>query len=423
MKNLIYIFGFVVFVCGCNQASPKINATEDSLNYYPPSPAGIDQQEFRQYHRTVSAFFDSTLVNKGFNGSILIAKEGNIIYEKYVGFRDLRSKDAITDTTSFHLASTSKPFTAMALLRMVQEGKLSLNDSLTKFFPGFPYPGVTVKMLLNHRSGLPNYVHFVEESKKWDKKKYMTNEDLLQFMYREKPMRSFPPDKRFSYSNTNYALLAMIIEKISGMAFPDYMKTHLFEPLQMTHTFVFTQKDSLTATPSFEANGRFWPNDFLEYTYGDKNVYSTPKDMLKWDQALYTDQFINKTLLDSAFAPYSFEKPGIHNYGLGWRMLLMPNGKKVIYHFGRWHGFTPAFARLTDEKVTIIILGNKFNRNIYNAAHLSYDLFGDYMQKHSSEEDEAEPAQSKKKVVAEKKKEKKPIKPAPAKTKSAKKKK
>jgi hypothetical protein len=102
--------------------------------------------------------------------------------------------------------------------------------------------------------------------------------------------------------------------------------------------------------------------------------------MLKWDQALYTGQFIRQSLLDSAFMPNSNETRSIHNYGLGWRLLMLPNDKKVVYHFGRWHGFTPAFARLIDEKATIIILGNKFNRNIYNTAHKAYDIFGRYGQ-------------------------------------------
>src|SRR4030095_12073824 len=108
----------------------------------------------------------------------------------------------------------------------------------------------------------------------------------------------------------------------------------------------------------------------------------------KFDQALYTDQVIRKSLLDSAFAPYSFERKSIHNYGLGWHLLMMPNGQKVIYHFGRWHGFNAAFARLIDEKVTIIITGNKFSYTIYNAAHKCYDIFGDYGQGLKNDEED-----------------------------------
>jgi CubicO group peptidase (beta-lactamase class C family) len=277
-----------------------------------------------------------------------------------------------------HIASSGKTFTAMALLRLVQENKLSLDDSLQKFFPGFPYEGVTVKTLLNHRSGLPNYLYFMDAEKK--NLRYATNNDVLNFLMTKKPNRSFRPDTRFSYSNTNFVMIALLIENISGKTFPAFMKENVFDPLQMKNTYVFSLADTLKAVSSFNAYGGLWQNDMMEGTYGDKNIYSTPQDMLKWDQALYTEQFLSKTLLDSAFKPYSNERPSVHNYGLGWRMLNLPNGKKVIYHFGRWHGFNAAFARLTDEKVTIVILGNKYNSRIYKAATKSYDLFGNYLQ-------------------------------------------
>ncbi len=391
MKNILYIIALLTIVCGCNTGLSEKTTPEDSLEYYPPTPAPLSKNEFRQYHRLLSAWFDSLLIKRGFNGGILVARNGTVLYEKYAGKIDLRKSDSLTDSAALHIASTTKTFTGIAILRMVQENKLSLSDSIQKFFPELPYPGVTVKMLLNHRSGLPNYIYFIPNSK-WDKKIYVTNQDVLNLLYTEKPKRSFPPDKNFSYSNTNYVLLALIIEKLSGQSFPAYMKSKFFEPLQMKHTYVFTQADSATATPSFNYNNSFWENDFLELTYGDKNIYSTPRDLLKWDQALYTDQLVRKTLLDSAFMPYSLERPSVHNYGLGFRMLLIPNGKKVIYHFGRWHGFNAAFSRLTDEKVTIIILGNKFTRNIYTTATLSYDLFGNYQRgRHPYQEDPLSP--------------------------------
>lgn len=385
----------------CNSSSDKKNPVEDSLQYYPPTPQSMSKEEFRMYYRKLSDFFDTSLLQSGFNGGILIAKNGNVIYEKYKGRIDLRKPDTITANTPFHIASTSKTFTAIAILRLVQEGKLSLNDSITKFFPELPYPGITVKMLLNHRSGLPNYLYFMSNNKwgilpdgKWNRQ-MATNYDMLKMLCEKKPDPTGRPDGRFNYSNTNYALLALIVEKASGQSFPDFMKEKIFKPLQMNNSFVFTLRDSLTATPSFTAGGTYWNNDFLDATYGDKNIYSTPGDMLKWDQALYTNQLLSQPLLDSAFKPYSFEKPGIHNYGLGWRLQLLPNGKKVIYHFGKWHGNNAAFARLTDEKATIIILGNRFNRNIYNTAHLCYDIFGDYLQRRQTDDDESPEAPDK----------------------------
>jgi CubicO group peptidase (beta-lactamase class C family) len=392
LKTFLYTFAIIALTLhGCNQVAParkeETVKTEDSLQYYPPTPGTLDKQEFRHYVRVLNNFFESNLLSRNFNGSILIAKNGVPLFEKYVGYSDLRTKDPLTDSTPIHIASTSKTFTAIALLRLVQEGKLSLEDSIQKFFPGLPYQGVTVKMLLNHRSGLPNYVYFMEKAK-WDKTKQVTNNDMLQVLYTEQPGKYYQAGKRFSYSNTNFVLLAMIIEKVTGTPFPQFMQQKFFSPLQMKHTFVFTLADMGRVISSYNYNNTVWDNDFLEGTYGDKNVYSTPRDLLKWDQALYTDQLIRKSLMDTAFTPYSNERPSVHNYGLGFRMLNLRNGKKVIYHFGRWHGFNSAFARLTEEKATIIILGNKFNRNIYSVAHKAYDLFGNYEQNPNDDDDE-----------------------------------
>jgi CubicO group peptidase (beta-lactamase class C family) len=181
------------------------------------------------------------------------------------------------------------------------------------------------------------------------------------------------------------------------------MQQKFFGPLGMKHTYIFTMKDSLTATQSYSPNGTLWHYDCLEGTYGDKNLYTTPEDLLKWDQAFYTEQLINKRLQDSAFTPYSLERPSMHNYGLGWRLLMIPNGKKVIYHNGRWHGFNAAFARLTDEKVTIIILGNKYNSKIYTAARDAYDIFGDYRQTHDRDDEETDTNEPRSKKEAHRK--------------------
>lgn len=392
-KNLLY-FCIIIFIAACNAVSRDKRTEDDSLQYYPPTPVSLKKNEFRQYYRQLSVFFDTILLTKGFNGGILIAKNGSVIYEKYSGKTDLRKNDTITASTPMHIASTSKTFTGIATLRLVQEGKLLLTDTITKFFPGFPYTGITIQMLLNHRSGLPNYLYFISNYKldkradgKWNRK-YGSNQEVLKILIQKKPDPTGKPGARFNYCNTNFVLLALIIEKLTGKTYPEYMQEKWFAPLQMSSSFVFTLKDTLTATPSFTPTGTYWGYDYFDATYGDKNIYSTPRDLLKWDQALYSGQLIRPALLDSAFAPYSFEKPSVHNYGLGWRLQLLPNGKKVIYHFGKWHGFNAAFARLTDEKATIIILGNKFTRTIYTAAHLCYDLFGDYQQRQVPDSDE-----------------------------------
>lgn len=393
MKNILLALALLTLLNSCNNSTPTAEKTADTA-YKAPVPGALPEKEMRHYKSVLTSFFDSMLLGRGFSGGILVAKNGTVIYESYAGFADVGHKIPITDTSSIHIASTSKTFMAVAILGLVQDSLISLEDSIQRFFPGLPYPGVTVKMLLNHRSGMPNYLYFMSEGN-WDKSKQVTNADVLNALYTEKPPRSFTPGKRFSYSNTNFVLLAMIMEKVTGIPYPQYMQMKYFSPLRMEHTFVFTLEKMGQTIPSFNYNGTVWDNDFLEGTYGDKNIYSTPQDLLKWDQALYTDQLLKKQWLDSAFAPYSLERPSIHNYGLGFRMLMMPNGKKVIYHFGRWHGYNAAFARLMDEKATVIILGNKFNRNIYNTAHKCYDIFGNYMQGNEGEEEGEAPPEPK----------------------------
>ena len=406
-KMNLFIFMLALLFWGCRYNAGNKNETDDSLEYYPPTPAELGKQEFRHYHRLLQNFFDTSLLKSGFNGAILIAKNGSPVYEKYSGLIDIRKKASINEYTSFHVASTSKTFTAIAILQLVQQGRISLQDSLQKFFPRFPYKGITVKMLLNHRSGLPNYLYFMSNFKwgmnekgKWNHQ-YATNEDVLKMIIEKMPDPTGSPDTKFNYCNTNFVLLALIIEKITGKSYPDYLQQQIFGPLHMNHTYVFQLKDSLTATPSFTNNGTLWNFDFLDATYGDKNIYTTPRDLLKWDQALYSNFLINTSLLDSAFAPYSFEKPGIHNYGLGWRLQLLPNGKKIVYHFGKWHGSNAAFARLIDAKATIIIIGNRFNRIIYDAALLCYDFFGDYQQRKIETIEETESVSNKEQLIKE----------------------
>ena len=140
---------------------PKV----DTLRKVSSNVGKLSTKEYTFYHDLLKKYFDARLLHKGFNGGILVAKNGVIVYEDYQGFRDLRLKDSLTPETPMHIASASKTFTGMAILQLVQQGKLALQDTLGKFFPGFPYPGVTVKTLLNHRSGLPNYIHYLDTMK------------------------------------------------------------------------------------------------------------------------------------------------------------------------------------------------------------------------------------------------------------------
>jgi CubicO group peptidase (beta-lactamase class C family) len=182
-------------------------------------------------------------------------------------------------------------------------------------------------------------------------------------------------DRDFNYCNTNYALLALIIEQVSGMKYSQYLEKTFFTPIGMQHTFVFSPEMENSVLPSYNWKAKKEPFTYLDGVYGDKNIYSTPRDMLKWDSILTYGSLFKSETLEAAYTGYSNEKRGIKNYGLGWRMYVYPNNKKIIYHNGWWHGNNTFFSRMIDDSITIIVLGNKFNKHIYDARKL-YTLLG-----------------------------------------------
>ncbi len=385
---IIFLFTtFILLSCGSSPESDKATdstAQKIRLIILPP-PAPLSKIETERIKVACEKWYDTVLAPKGFYGGMLVAKNGNIIFEKYNGTSHYGGTDAISDTTSLHIASVTKTFTAMAVLKLWQDAKLNIDDEFSNYFPQFNYPGVTVRSLLNHRSGLPNYTHYLTHIG-WDITKPVTNVDVLNTLISHKAslIDIAPPNTKFSYCNTNYALLALLIEKVAGVPYSNYLNTTFFAPLQMKNTFVYNLADSLKVTPSFDWKGRLIPFNFLDAVYGDKNIYTTPQDLLIWDRALSSNEIFTNQILDQAYKPYSNEKPGVKNYGLGWRMNIYDNTKKMIFHNGWWHGSNAVFIRLIPEKATIIVIGNKFTRAIYHARVLA-NIFGDY---YSAEEEE-----------------------------------
>jgi CubicO group peptidase (beta-lactamase class C family) len=385
---VIFITVFLLFSCQSvnkkaeNEA--KNNTAISIINL--PTPLPIAKAEAERLNKACEHWFDSALLLRGFNGGMIVAKNGNIVFEKYAGTGHLPGTDFITAITPLHIASVSKTFTAMAVLKLFQDGKLHIDEELSKYIKNFNYPGVTIRSLLSHRSGLPNYLYFME-ALGWDKTKTATNEDVLNLLITKKAVLKniAPPNTHFTYCNTNYALLALLIENVSGKKYADYIHQTFFEPLQMKNSFVYNHNDSLKVNLSYDWRGRLIPLNYLDAVYGDKNIYTTPQDLLIWDRALSSGKIFNTETLELAYAPYSNEKPGIKNYGLGWRMNIYPDGKKMIYHNGWWHGSNAAFIRLLKENATIIVVGNKFTSAVYHAKILC-DLFGDYYN--GEEEDE-----------------------------------
>ena len=381
-----------LFLMACNSNEEK-QAADTVIYKRVESFTGLSDQSKQYYYDQILPLYEKQLTSKGFNGSILMAKNGEIVFEDYRGYINLKTKEPITSSSTFHIASVSKTFTAMTILRLMEQGKIQLDDPVSKYLPGFPYQAVTVKNLLSHRSGLPKYELFLAGTRsyvtrkknrkgRWIKKTiiikdpvrltgFSNNYDVLNYLINKKPAVESSPNRRYSYCNTNYALLAIIIEKITGKSYPQFMKDSVFKPLGLENTYVFSIKDTGRYIPSYKYNNAPYPLEKLDCIYGDKNIYSTVRDLLQWDKALYQGKFISAETLSMSFEPLSNETRGFRNYGLGWHLYIKPPEPAIVYHNGWWHGNNAVFRRLISDTATIIVLGNKFNSNIWRAGNMS----------------------------------------------------
>jgi len=391
MRCFILAHFFLIFY-SCQSQHPEKAAELRYPSVNPVAPvAHLSQKEKDYYAARIEPLYEKMLLRTGFNGEILMAKNGDVVFEDYHGTINFKTHEPITSNSVFHVASVSKTFTAMTVLRLMEQKKLDINDLVSKYLPGFPYPGVTIKHLLSHRSGLPEYLHFLDpttvivsrkknKSGRWvttrkvvrnvtDDQSFMTNEGLLQYLIEKHPP-ALPPGRAFNYCNTNFALLALIVEKVTQEPFPQYMKDSVFNRLGLKDTYIFSYHDVSNYIPSYSGS-RPWMLEKPDLVYGDKNVYTNVRDLLAWDQALYNGSVVSQATLDMAYTPYSNEKRSKHNYGLGWHLLINPPNPEVVYHNGKYHGNNAVFLRLTSDMATLIILGNKYNGNIYKAKDLS----------------------------------------------------
>ncbi len=377
--------GFVVF-CDCKSSSHEGERIGSDAPVMPQESDfdfnNLPEEKITEYSEEVKAAYEKLLVRRGFNGAVLVAKNGVVLLEDYKGITNPRTKEPITAETSFHVASVSKTFTGTTIMKLAEENRLSLDNTIQQYFPRMPYKGVTIRMLLCHRSGLPNYLYFMEKVGRPTAR--FTNEDVINYMIRSKPSASYLPNKRFQYCNTNYVLLASIIERVTGMSFPQYMRDSVFMPLGLEHTYVFSSRDVASYVPTYAGNWRAYPMDKMDCTYGDKNIYSTVRDLFEWDKALYMENFVTKQTLEKAFTPTSFETRSKHNYGLGWR-LLIDKSDTLVYHNGKWHGTNAAFARFIQDTTTVIVLGNKYNTAIYKSKHIASAITGNKDEDEDSE--------------------------------------
>lgn len=348
MKKLFPLFFIVLFACNQKvKVQPAVQQMDEYLT-------GL-----QKYYR--------------FNGNVLVAENGTIIFQKSYGSANFDTDRMLNDSSVFELASVSKQFTATGILLLIDKGKLSLTDSLRKFFPELPYSNITIRHMLTHTSGLPDYFWLMIE--KWDKTKIAFNNDMISFLAKEKPPTAFEPGKKWEYSNTAYVILASIIEKVSGQSFSDFMTENIFQPLGMKYTRIYNTRRSLKDTipnyaygfnyndslkkyvlPDNDTNTRFVI--YMDGLQGDGIVNSTTGDLLKWDRAVKNHSLLKEETQNEMVKGQAIIDT-IKNTTYGYGVFVEKNDfGNILSHSGGWPGYTTSIARNTDKDQTYIVLSN-----------------------------------------------------------------
>lgn len=322
--------------------------------------------------RLLDSLFSSLYQKEKFNGNVLIAEQGKPIFEKSYGIAEEKTKRPLNVESVFELASVSKQFTAMGIVLLHKKGKLNYDDKISKYIPELAfYEGITVRNLLNHTSGLPDYMELFEE--KWDSNQFATNEDIIKLFAKYQPKLEFSPNEKFEYSNTGYALLGSIIERVSKQSFGDFLKSAIFKPLKMSKTLVYRSRfkpqkidnyalgyvlDSLGNKELLDNRGKTYYTYYLDGVVGDGMVNSTIGDLLKWDRALYTNKLVNDEDKKLIFSGVVTSNGKNTNYGFGWIVPEILKYGKRVNHSGGWAGYVTFIERHLDNDKTIIILQN-----------------------------------------------------------------
>lgn len=313
----------------------------------------------------------------GFNGNMLVAKNGKILYEKAIGWADYLHRDSLKINSEFELASITKTFTGTAIMQLVEAGKLKLSDDVKKFYPNFPYDGITVELLLSHRSGMMNYVYFIDDiwrKEKRNMKKGVSNQEVMQVIADKKPNPYTKPNRLFHYNNSNFMVLGAIIEKVTGQRFSQYMMEHVFKPAGLKHTHVYSTTEYEKIPVDVVGHDRTWrysvAQNFLDGPVGDKGIYSTLHDLVLYDKYLKNGKLLTQNSLDSAYKGRNKAINGHFNYGYGWRMFDGDKGRKVVYHTGWWHGFRHIYVRDFQQDIVVIFLGNLTNGSLMHLDEL-----------------------------------------------------
>lgn len=333
-------------------------------------------------YQKIDSFLVSLSTTVKFNGNVLIAEKGKAVYKKSFGLANEDTRQKLNENSIFELASVSKQFTAMAIVILKEQGKLNYEDKISKYIPELAnYDKITIKHLLNHTGGLPDYMQIMDTV--FDKSKIATNKDIISIFSKLNPPVLFEPNTQWEYSNTGYALLASIIEKASGMSYGNYLKKCIFQPLKMKNTFVYRRRYAPSSVDNY-AYGYVYSDSLKQYILpdelpetnqviwldgivGDGTVNSTTMDLLKWDRALYANKLISNESKKEIFSSSKLNDKSKTNYGFGW--FVEDNGVygNFVRHTGGWPGYRTIFERHIQNDKTIIVLMNHENKNFHFA--------------------------------------------------------
>lgn len=298
--------------------------------------------------REIDTYLSGLVANNLFQGVVLVARNGKAVIARAYGNAD--AGVANTVETRFRLASLTKQFTAAAILSLQNEGKLAVDDTICNYLDPCAdvWKPITIRQLLNHTSGIVDYTDFA--SFEPTEMNPTTPQELVE-RFRNQPL-GFAPGTLYDYCNSNYVLLGLVIERVSGQSYADYLQQRFFEPLGMSGTGYDTNRGAIVDG----AQGYFTPaqkTGFLDAStlYAAGGLYSTAGDLFRWDQALTNETALPRAQLDQMFTP------AILGYGFGWK-IEMPGGIKRISHAGNMTGVANFYARYPDEGVTVIVLAN-----------------------------------------------------------------
>lgn len=326
----------------------------------------------------LNKYLEALAEQKKFNGAVLMAEDGEVVYEKYLGFADINDKsEVLGPRSSFRLASVSKQFTAMAIMMLKEQGKLGLDDDIREHLPSLPYNGITIRHLLHHNGGVPDFIGWFDEH--WDTDKdygdrnTVFNMDVIEQFSKNRPEVLFEPGEAHEYSNTGYVMLGQIIENASDMPIRQFFQDQIFTPLAMIDTQAFSPGKDFTVVErvyGFEllADGLTQEDhdwDFLNGVIGDGGIYSSARDMLKWDQAWYSEKLVSLETIAEAYVSGKTNDGEETGYGFGWGLLKNKEGEvTTVAHSGSWVGFETMIQRNLKDNRTGIVLTNDSGEGI-----------------------------------------------------------